>query len=173
MSRLGRRFWSGKPFTQESVLAVPHWSGLEGRPESIRRGQGFVPGWGMSCLSTGMTGSSTAVEGKWDMWSTTTMVAKSTRITSLPSWTCGPRWIHSLQCGTEWRLLGGVGLRKHHFFFSLSWKHTDDFFFLWGTWKCFPQARWHLQCPRDFKQLAPSFMYFNIFSLFLIPVFLI
>lgn len=115
MNRLGRRFWSGKPFMLGSVLVVRHWSDLEGKQKNIHQGQEFVLGWGMNCLSTGMIGSSTVVGLKLDMWSITMTVARSTRTTSLPFWTCVPPSIRSLQCGIEWRSLGGAGLHYHCF----------------------------------------------------------
>lgn len=59
----------------------------------------FSPG--TSCLSTGTTGSSTAVGRKSDTSLTTMTVERSTRTTSSPSWTSGQQWIRFQRCGTE------------------------------------------------------------------------
>lgn len=85
----------------------------------------FIPG--MSCLSTGMTGSSTVVAQKLGMSLITMMVVRLTRTTSSPSWMCALPLIHSQQYGTEWRLLGGAGLRNHCF---VCYEKTETFFFL-------------------------------------------
>lgn len=86
----------------------------------------FIPG--MSCLSTGMTGSSTVVAQKLGMWLITMMAVRSTRTTSSPSWMCVLPSIRSQQYGTEWRLLGGAGLRNQ---FCLLGKNWNFFFFFW------------------------------------------
>lgn len=95
----------------------------------------FIPG--MSCLLTGMTGSSTVVAQKFGMWLITMMVVRLTRTTSSPSWMCVLPLIRSQQYGTEWRLLGGAGLRNHYF---VCYEKTATFF-LRKMLNYFPQTK--------------------------------
>ena len=111
---------------------LPCWLSHRLNPSSASHRHGnprqhvFIPG--TSCLSTGTTGSSTVAGRKWDMSLTTTTGVRSTKTTSSPSWTCGPRWIRCRPYGTGWRWPGGAGLPKHRFVRD---EKIETIFFFW------------------------------------------
>ena len=130
---------------------LPCWLSHRLNPSSASHRHGnprqhvFIPG--TSCLSTGMTGSSTVAGRKWDMSLTTTTGVRSTKTTSSPSWTCGPHWIRCRLYGTGWRWPGGAGLPKHRF--VRDEKIETIFFFLRSTLNYFPQTELRSWCNRD------------------------